>query len=315
MAHKQIDFTLSSITFRLNLLMGLHQDIWQEIALSPRCSKINSSLLSISILGISILSKSINNLFYFVWCNYQILMANQNNNIHDFSNKTVLVTGGTGALGSSITKAFLDSNATVISSYVNDREKGQTHTNSKSAVQLVKANVTNEEEIEKLVSHVLDKYGRIDILVNVVGAYIGGKSVVELEEKEWDLMMTLNLKSAFLISKHVTRQMISYKSGKIIHVSSRNGLRSMGYDSAYSASKSGLIRLVESLAEETKESNINVNCIMPTIIDTQANRKVMPNADFTKWVKPEDLANVVLFLSSDEAKTITGAAIPTFGIA
>ena len=89
----------------------------------------------------------------------------------------------------------------------------------------------------------------------------------------------------------------------------------MGYDSAYSASKSGLIRLVESLAEETKESNINVNCIMPTIIDTQANRKVMPNADFTKWVKPEDLANVVLFLSSDEAKTITGAAIPTFGIA
>jgi NAD(P)-dependent dehydrogenase (short-subunit alcohol dehydrogenase family) len=149
----------------------------------------------------------------------------------------------------------------------------------------------------------------------VVGAYIGGKSVVELEEKDWDMMMTLNLKSAFLISKHVTRQMIYSKSGKIIHVSSRNGLRSMGYDSAYLASKSGLIRLVESLAEETKESNINVNCIMPSIIDTQANRQAMPNADFTKWVKPEDLANVVLFLSSDEAKTITGAAIPTFGVA
>ncbi len=242
-------------------------------------------------------------------------MANQNSNRHDFSNKIVLVTGGTGALGSSITKAFLESNATVISSYVNDKETSQTHTNSKSAMQLVKVNITNEEETEKLVSNILDKYGRIDILVNVVGAYLGGKSLVELEEKEWDLMMTLNLKSAFLISKHVTRQMVSSKTGKIIHVSSRNGLRSMGYDSAYSASKSGLIRLVESLAEETKESNINVNCIMPSIIDTQANRKTMPNADFTKWVKPEDLANVVLFLSSDEAKTITGAAIPTFGIA
>ena len=182
-------------------------------------------------------------------------------------------------------------------------------------VQLIKANITNEVEVEKLVSKVIDKYDRIDILVNVVGAFIGGKTVVELDEKEWDLMMNINLKSAFLISKHVARQMISSKYGKIIHVSSRLGLHSEGFDSAYAASKSGLIRLVESLAEETKRSNININCIMPSIIDTQANRKAMPNADFNKWVKPEDLANVVLFLCSEEAKTITGAAIPTFGVA
>ena len=239
-------------------------------------------------------------------------MAIQNSNRHDFSNKIVLVTGGTGALGRSITKAFLESNATVISSYLNDRETGKT--NNKSSIQLVKANVTNEEEIKKLVLGVLDKYGRIDILVNVVGAYLGGKTVVELEEKEWDLMMNVNLKSAFLISKHVTRHMISSRYGKIIHVSSRIGLHSEGYDSAYAASKSGLIRLVESLSKETKESNINVNCIMPSIIDTEANRKEMPNADFNKWVKPEELSNVVLFLSSEEAKTITGAAIPTFGV-
>ena len=243
-------------------------------------------------------------------------MANQNSsNRHNFSNKIVLVTGGTGALGTSITKAFLESNATVISSYLNEREKtGRTQTDNKSTVQLVKANVTNEEEVEKLVLGVLEKYQRIDILVNVVGAFLGGKTVVELEEKEWDLMMTVNLKSAFLISKHVTRQMISSRYGKIIHVSSRIGLHSEGYDSAYSASKSGLIRLVESLAEETKGSNINVNCIMPSIIDTQANRKAMPNADFNKWVKPENLANVILFLCSEEANIITGAAIPTFGV-
>ena len=239
-------------------------------------------------------------------------MAIQNSNRYDFSNKIVLVTGGTGALGRSITKAFLESNATVISSYLNDRETCKT--DNKSSIQLVKANVTNEEEIKKLVLSVLDKHGRIDILVNVVGAYLGGKTVVELEEKEWDLMMNVNLKSAFLISKHVTRQMISSKYGKIIHVSSRIGLHSEGYDSAYAASKSGLIRLVESLSKETKELNINVNCIMPSIIDTEANRKAMPNADFNKWVKPEELANVVLFLSSEEAKTITGAAIPTFGV-
>jgi NAD(P)-dependent dehydrogenase (short-subunit alcohol dehydrogenase family) len=241
-------------------------------------------------------------------------MAIQNSNRHDFSNKIVLVTGGTGALGRSITKAFLESNATVISSYLNDRETGRTQIDNKSSIQLVKANVTNEEEIEKLVFGVLDKYGRIDILVNVVGSYLGGKTVVELEEKEWDLMMNVNLKSAFLISKHVTRQMISSKYGKIIHVSSKIGLHSEGYDSAYAASKSGLIRLVESLSKETKDLNINVNCIMPSIIDTEANRKAMPNADFNKWVKPEELANVVLFLSSEEAKTITSAAIPTFGV-
>jgi NAD(P)-dependent dehydrogenase (short-subunit alcohol dehydrogenase family) len=126
--------------------------------------------------------------------------------------------------------------------------------------------------------------------------------------------MTMNLKSAFLISRHVTRHMVSSKYGKIIHISSKKALYAEGSDSAYTASKSGLIRLVESLSEETKKSNIYVNCIMPIIIDTQANRKAMPNADFNKWVKPDDLANVVLFLSSDEAKTITGAAIPTFGI-
>jgi NAD(P)-dependent dehydrogenase (short-subunit alcohol dehydrogenase family) len=244
-------------------------------------------------------------------------LAKQNgNNRYNFSNKIVLVTGGTGALGSSITKAFLESKATVISSYHNDKEKiDKTQTDTTPTVQLIKANITKEEEVKKLVSEVIDKYGHIDILVNVVGAFIGGKTVMELEEKEWDIMMNVNLKSAFLISKHVTKNMIASKYGKMVHISSKKGLHSEGCDSAYAASKSGLIRIVESLSEETKNSNININCIMPSIIDTQANRKAMPNADFNKWVKPEDLANVVLFLCSEEAKTITGAAIPTFGVA
>jgi NAD(P)-dependent dehydrogenase (short-subunit alcohol dehydrogenase family) len=242
-------------------------------------------------------------------------MNNHNKNMHDFPNRIILVTGGTGALGSSITMAFVESKAIVISSYTHEREESLTQTENKSAsIQLIKADITKEEEVTRLVSNVIDRYGRIDILVNVVGAYIAPKSVVELDEKEWDFMMDVNLKSAFLISKHVIRHMVSKRYGKVIHISSKKGLHAEGFDSAYAASKSGIIRLVESLAEETKESNINVNCIMPILIDTQANRKAMPNADFNKWVKPEDLANVVLFLSSEEAKTITGAAIPTFGV-
>lgn len=242
-------------------------------------------------------------------------MENRNNPRYDFSNRTVLVTGGTGALGRAITSAFIRCNAEVISSYVLEKEIEQLKTETRSAVQLIKADVTKEEEVKRLVSNIISKYGHIHILANVVGGYFGGKSVSKLDEQEWDLMITMNLKSAFLISKHVIPQMILSKYGRAVHVSSRTGLRSTGYDSAYAASKSGLIRLVESLAEETKESNINVNCIMPSILDTEANRKAMPTADFSKWVKPEDLANVVLFLCSEDARVITGAAIPTYGVA
>jgi NAD(P)-dependent dehydrogenase (short-subunit alcohol dehydrogenase family) len=234
---------------------------------------------------------------------------------YDYTNKIVLVTGGTGALGRAITAAFIASDAKVVSSYVIDREIEQLKKESKAVVELIKTDVTKEEEVEKLVLSVISKYGRIDVLVNVVGGYLGGKSVSELDEKEWDLMMTMNLKSAFLISKHVIPQMVSSKYGKIMHVSSRTGLKSSGYDSAYAASKSGLIRLVESLSEEVKDSNINVNCIMPSTIDTEANRRAMPTADHSKWVKLQDLANVILFLCSDESNVITGAAIPTYGVA
>ena len=107
--------------------------------------------------------------------------------------------------------------------------------------------------------------------------------------------------------------MMSSRNGKIVHISSKTGLKAGGYDSAYAASKAGLIRLVDSLAEEVKEFSVNVNCIMPSIIDTKANRTAMPNANFSKWLKPQDLANVVLFLCSEDAKVITGAAIPTYG--
>jgi NAD(P)-dependent dehydrogenase (short-subunit alcohol dehydrogenase family) len=151
--------------------------------------------------------------------------------------------------------------------------------------------------------------------VNSIGGYLGGKSVTDLEEHEWDLMMNLNLKSAFLISKHVIPVMKSSgRGGKIVNISSKTGLKSEGHDSAYAASKSGLIRLVESISQETMELGINVNCILPSVIDTEANRRAMPKADFSKWVKTDDLTNVVFFLCSQEAKVITGAAIPTYGL-
>jgi NAD(P)-dependent dehydrogenase (short-subunit alcohol dehydrogenase family) len=234
---------------------------------------------------------------------------------HDFSGKVVLITGGTGALGRAVAQAFGTSNAITVVTYIIDEEMKDVKTKIKTIAELVKADITKEDQAKNLVSHVIETYDRVDILVNVVGGYLGGKSVAELDETEWDKMMSMNLKSAFLISKHVIPLMLSAKHGKIVHISSRTGLKSDGYDSAYSASKSGLIRLVESISEEVKEDNINVNCILPSTIDTEANRNAMPNSDFSKWVKTEDLANLVLFLCSDEAKLINGAAIPAYGLA
>ncbi len=232
---------------------------------------------------------------------------------YDFENKVVLITGGSGAIGRAVAKAFLASKATVIATYVVDREAEVVKSEMKEAT-LIKADVTNEDEIKKLASGIVEKFARIDILINVVGGYLGGKSVAALDMKEWDIMMNINLKSAFLISKYVIPVMASAKYGKIVHISSRTGLKSDGYDSAYAASKSGLIRLVESISEEVKALNINVNCVMPSIVDTEANRKAVTDADFSKWVKTEDLANVILFLASDESKAIHGAAIPVYAL-
>ena len=235
---------------------------------------------------------------------------------YDFSGKVVVITGGTGALGRAVAQAFGTSNATtVVVSYIIDEEMEDVKTKIKTITELVKADITKEDQAKKLISHVIEAYNRIDVLVNVVGGYLGGKSVAEVDETEWDKMMNMNLKSAFLISKHVIPLMVAAKHGKIVHISSRTGLKSDGYDSAYSASKSGLIRLVESISEEVKEDGINANCILPSTIDTEANRNAMPNSDFSKWVKAGDLANLVLFLCSDEAKFINGAAIPAYGLA
>jgi len=235
--------------------------------------------------------------------------------MYDFSNKVVLITGGTGALGKSLTQRFISSGATTIATYLRDENieanKGKNPINA----QLIKADVTQEEQVVRLISTIVERFGHIDILVNSVGGYLGGKSVTELKEHEWDLMMTLNLKSAFLISKHVIPVMKSSGlGGKIVHISSKTGLKAEGHDSAYAASKSGLIRLVESISQETKDLGINVNCILPSVIDTEANRRAMPKADFSKWVKTDDITNVVFFLCSQEAKVITGAAIPTYGL-
>jgi len=137
--------------------------------------------------------------------------------------------------------------------------------------------------------------------------------VHETDLADWDFLFEVNLRTTLLCCRAVVPQMLRQGSGRIVNVASRDGLHGGAGYSAYSASKSAVLRLTESLAAELKQSNINVNCIMPGTIDTPQNRSAMPNSDFSKWVVPEAIADVILFLISDSARAITGAALPVYG--
>jgi len=236
---------------------------------------------------------------------------------YDFTGKVVLVTGGSGGLGIDVGQAFLKSGASLVLTYHSDNSLPllQKICNMSKNIFLIRGDFRKEEDAKILVSETLKRFGKIDILANVIGGYIAGKPVAEIDEKDWDEMTELNLKTAFLLSKHIVAEMIKQSSGKIIHIAARPGLKGTGFDAAYVASKSGVVRLVESLSEEVKSKGINVNCILPSIIDTQENRDAMPKADYSKWVKPSDIAHVILFLASEDSKAINGAAIPVYGLA
>jgi len=239
-------------------------------------------------------------------------------NDYDFKDRTVLVTGGTGQLGREVCFSFLKAGAQVATTFHSENSIHLLQSrlgDMMDNVFLVRKNLAKEEDVQSLVSDVTKKFGKIHILANVIGGYIAGKPVTEISENEWNQMMDLNLKTAFLLSKHVVSQMERQSDGgKIIHVSARPGIKGSGFDAAYVASKSGVLRLVESLSEEVKSKGINVNCIMPSIIDTEENRIAMPGADYSKWVKPHDISRVILFLASDDSRSINGAAIPVYGL-
>ncbi|HKT90483.1 MAG TPA: SDR family oxidoreductase, partial [Candidatus Sulfotelmatobacter sp.] len=160
------------------------------------------------------------------------------------------------------------------------------------------------------VDSIVAKHGRIDALVNCVGGYAGGKALWEIDPAEFERMLSLNLRSGYLLSRAVVPKMIERGSGVIVNVSSRAAVDHAAGAASYTASKAAAVAMIDSLAADLRGTGVRANSILPSIIDTEANRKAMPKADFAKWPKPEDIAKVILFLCSDEAKLISGAAIP-----
>jgi NAD(P)-dependent dehydrogenase (short-subunit alcohol dehydrogenase family) len=233
-----------------------------------------------------------------------------------FEGKVVLVAGGTGGLGRAVTLAFLEEGARAIVTYRAQKEfdalKSVAGENG-SRLEGHAVDVTDEVAVRQLVEKIVGKYRRLDAMVNTVGGYAGGTKLWELETKVFDQMLALNLRSGYALSRAAVRAMLKPGRGAIVNVAAKAAFDHAGGAAAYAASKSAAVALLDSLAADLKGSGVRVNTILPSIIDTEANRKAMPKADFAKWPKPEDIARVILFLCSDEAKVIHGAAIPVYG--
>ncbi len=234
----------------------------------------------------------------------------------DLKGKVIVITGGTGGLGKPVAREFLDSGAKVITTYIDDSEFDELRsafTANGENLTGFRVNLLSGKEVEEFSNNVAEKFSKVDILVNLAGGFFGGVKVSEMEEEDWDKMIDMNLKTAFLSCKNFLPFMLEQNQGKIINMGSRPGLQGAASLSAYSASKAAVINLTQTIAEEVKDHNININVILPSVIDTPANREAMPDADFDSWVKPESIAKVIMFLSGEESADISGAYIPVYG--
>jgi NAD(P)-dependent dehydrogenase (short-subunit alcohol dehydrogenase family) len=232
------------------------------------------------------------------------------------SGKIALVAGGTGGLGRAVSLAFLEQGSNVAVTY-RRREEWEALQSaagaSKERLEGYAVDVTDETSVNGWIHNLLQKHGRLDALVNTVGAYAGGVKLWELDTKVFDQMLALNLRTGFVLSRAVVPVMLRQGYGFIVNVASKAAVDHASGAAAYAASKAAAVAMMDSLAADLKGTGVRANSILPSIIDTEANRKAMLDADFAKWPKPEDIARVILFLCSDQAKVIHGAAIPVYG--
>lgn len=235
----------------------------------------------------------------------------------DFSERVILITGAAGNLGKAAAIAFREAGAkTVLVGHSNEKLIETFYELSSSPDHLLIGGVdlTDVNTADKIIDEAYRYFRRIDVLFNAVGAFSGGKPVHEEDMETWEYLLRINFYTALLLCRAVIPYMMRQGSGKIINTASRSALKGTASSAAYSVSKSAVLRLTESLAEELRGSNINVNCIIPGTLDTPQNREAMPDADYSKWVSPSAVADVVVFLASENARAVTGAAIPVYGL-
>ena len=225
------------------------------------------------------------------------------------SDNVILITGANGGLGSAVTNAFLKAGARVAGVARKIQDSAFPNANFTA----FSAELGNAEAARAVAAAVIEKWGRIDALVHLVGAFTGGKSVADTDEATLEQMIAVNLVAAFHMCRAVLPVMRKENSGRILAIGSKTAIDPQPMVGAYSASKAALVSLIQTIALENKDRGITANVILPGTIDTPANRAAMPGADPTKWVQPSQVASMLVHLASDHASQISGAVIPILG--
>lgn len=224
--------------------------------------------------------------------------------------KVILVTGANGGLGTAVTEALLATGATVAGVSRDIKLSDFSHANFAA----FPADLKSSQTATALVDSVVQRFRRLDALVHLVGGFAGGKPVHETDDASFEKMMAMNLAAAFYMAKAVLPHLRKASSGRIVAIGSRAALEPAAGVAAYSASKAALVSLIKTIAIENKDVGITANVLLPTTIDTAANRAAMPKADTSKWVQPQSLASLIVWLVGDAGGAVNGAAIPVYGL-
>ncbi|MGD1060281.1 MAG: SDR family NAD(P)-dependent oxidoreductase [Methanomassiliicoccales archaeon] len=232
--------------------------------------------------------------------------------------KVAIISGADGSLGRAVTKQALAAGMRVAIPYRSEdrlKELISFVGGGSENILVFPAKVTSEQEMRVLAETVVDKWGRIDVLLNLAGTYSGGKEVWETPLEDFEAMLDSNFLSALVCCKAVLPTMLKQNYGRIVSVSARPGVenRNRTKSGAYAISKAAVAVLTETIAEECKKTDITANAVLPSTMDTPKNRTAMPQGDFSKWVSTEDVAKVILFLASDDSKVTSGALVPVYG--
>jgi NAD(P)-dependent dehydrogenase (short-subunit alcohol dehydrogenase family) len=234
--------------------------------------------------------------------------------MQNLNGQVAIITGAAGNLGQATARAFgaagarlalVDRNPNAVEMLIEALEGAE--------AAAFGADLMRPDSVAEMVAGVKARFGGIDILINIAGGFTMGPPVHETPDRDWDFMMDLNARTVFNSCRAVVPHLIERSGGRIVNVSARAALEGRGQMAPYCASKAAVITLTESLAAEVKDAGITVNCILPGTVDTPQNREAMPDQDHGRWVPPAALADVILFLASDAARCVNGAAVPVYG--
>ncbi len=224
--------------------------------------------------------------------------------------RPTLVAGGTGALGTAVLAGLLDAGQPVVATWLHEGERDAVRQQfDRRALTLVRADVTDPTSVEALVADLPD----LGAVVNLVGGYVAGQKVHETQPEAFEAMLRLNLRPTFLLARSAMPRLTAGGGGAFVAVSSRAALRPFPGAAGYITSKAALIALVQALDTEYRNAGVRCNVVVPSTIDTAANRRSEPAADHSRWVTPAEIARVVLFLLSPGSAPISGAAVPVYG--